>query len=105
MARRDTGTCHISDNLCCSLFSLCLLSTGLRGAGISQAALARREDSAEKCQMCWQWDKATTTCLQKLNLSWVHQKSQFFCHLPIALSHFSMKDKQHIFFSALKQKI
>lgn len=88
-----------------SLQSLRLLSTSLRGAGISQAALARREDSAEQCQTCWQWDKATITCLQKFNLSWVHHKSQFFCHLPTELSHFSKNDKQCIFFSALKHQI
>lgn len=63
-------------------FSPCLLSTGLRGAGISQAALARREDSAEQCQTYWQWDKATTACHQKLNLPWVHQKKAILLPPP-----------------------
>lgn len=36
------------------LQSLPALSTSPRGAGISQAALARREDSTEQCQTCWQ---------------------------------------------------
>lgn len=97
-------TWYASD-MYCSFFSLhwpVLLS--LSRAGSLCSALARTEESAEWYQACWWWDKATTTCLQKLSLSWVPKRNQFFCYLPTELCYLSTKDKQNHLFSILRNQ-
>jgi len=91
--------------MCCSLPGLRLLVLqGPGGAGVLCSALAGTEDSAARSQTGQPWDKATATCLQELNLSWVPKEKQLFCHLPAELCHLTMQDKKSSFFSVLRQQ-